>query len=1006
MKSVMKFETSCSRVAFAVALAAAALSAEGRDFPVDAPSSAEIASSAIQEAIDSAFAAGGGRVVVRSGVHRSGTIYLKSNVELHLEHGAVVLGGERPEDYADVDDPRIGVAPERSQKAFLVCLDAKNVSVTGEGTMDGRGVSFYDTAIKPGARFFSKPPIPRPRMVQFFRVSNVRFEGVTLKDSPGWTVWLRECEDIAFTRVKIVGDQRMINNDGIDFDSCRRMRVEDCDITTGDDCLVMRAIRKGTQPAVCEDLIARNCRLSSACQGVRLGCPSDDTIRNALFENCEFRGFNGIMSFHPYHYLRADDEGFCKMADIRFVGWDMECAGSAVFLKVEGGIKLRDFGHVSFKDMKIKANKPITLLGSAESPLRDVRFENITADIAAGEPITMNATERIVFDRFFVSSGPGEPKPFVRKGGASWETNRPAAAGEKKKPEVKASSYGFDPADSTAFLQKALDSGAARVVIDRQSGPWVTRPLYIRGRKNLELVFEPGVELVAKKGEFRAIGDSLLTAGRSSEGLRIVGNGATLRMHMADYMQKPYMRGEWRHALCFTDARNMTIENLNIVDSGGDAIYLGGTPNGACQNVTIRGVVAKGNLRQGISVISAENLLVENCTFENTCGLPPMDGIDFEPNNPSQRLVNCTVRNCVSRGNRGFGWDVAAFNLNSTSRPVSILFDGCVEEDNFGSLRVWCENRDFDCVRGKVEFRNCSFARPKVNKFSFAQNPDYPLALEFKDCRYVPEAGAAATDVPDWKTVNVAPALSGANLTVKAIAKPDFKRAIVHDEKPGEMVELSRFSLRFHCRYVFYADRAREVRFRGRQVVLGNGKVPRSDAPIEITTVAGAAVATMELPGFDETEFSVKVPDAGFYSFYSRCQPSPFLLTASDAPIALDCAPGRVPIINSAGRLYFRTAAGGRPFAVTVGGGTTEMVHARIFAPNGETAWDQDDIDRSFRHVVADPPEGLWTLLLSKPSSKRFEDYKVDLTGIPGHLFLCKEKTWCIPAAADGKVGK
>ena len=421
---LLKTQFRMSVLAAACAMAAARV-AECRDFPVDAPAEGDVSGVAVQRAIDQANAAGGGRVVVRSGVHPCGTIYLKSNVELHLETGAVLLGGERPDDYDDVVDPLTDVTPENSRKAFLACLDATNVSVTGSGVIDGKGVSFYDPVVKPPARFFRKPPIPRPRMVQFFRVSNVRFEGVTLKDSPGWTVWMRECEDVSFCRVKVVGDKRMINNDGIDVDSCRRVSIVDCDISTGDDCVVMRAMRSGGRPAICEGLTVRNCRLSSACQGVRLGCPSDDTIRNARFESCTFKGHNGIMSYHPYHYLRPDDEGYCKMADISFSGWDMDCAGSAIIFKVEGGIRLRDFGHVAFKDMKIRSKNPISLLGTAETPLRDVRFENVALETASGEPVSMNATEKISFERFQVSSGPGEPQPFVRKPGTSWETKRP-----------------------------------------------------------------------------------------------------------------------------------------------------------------------------------------------------------------------------------------------------------------------------------------------------------------------------------------------------------------------------------------------------------------------------------------------------------------------------------------------------------------------------------------------------------------------------------------------------
>ena len=585
--------------------------------------------------------------------------------------------------------------------------------------------------------------------------------------------------------------------------------------------------------------------------------------------------------------------------------------------------------------------------------------------------------------------------PAIRQATEEWLRNGSCAAQcAENGCEVKVSSLGFDPADSTVFLQKALDSGARRVVVDKQAGPWVTRPLLTR-RCDFELVFEPGVEVVAKKGEFMGIGDSLIGM-RGVKGVKIRGNGATLRMYRDDYMNKPYPRGEWRHALAFMNAKDLLIENLRIIDSGGDAIYLGASPNGACENVTIRGVTAIGNLRQGISVISAENLLVENCLFENTCGLPPMDGIDFEPNGSGQRIANCTIRNCTSRGNRGFGWDVAVFNLNSASRPVSVLFDGCVEEDNFGSLRVWCENRDFDCVRGKVVFRNCSFARPKHNKFNFAQNPDFPMQLEFENCRYIPKEGDAATDVPDWRAINVAPVLSGAPLTVKAVKEPDFKRAVVHDSSPGEMVPLSPFSVRSKCRYLFYAERARTVRFRGRQVRIGKGNVPHSNMTFALLDIKDKNLGVVAAPGFEEADFSVDVPAPGFYSLHSQDKQMPFALTASDAPVAINCIAGRVGMINSTGDLFFRPA-GGVPFAITVSGDPSEKVGARLSAPNGETVWEQKEIYRSFRHVVAEPEEGLWTLSVLKPASGRFEDYKLDLTGIPGHLFLCRGKTWQVP---------
>ena len=179
---------------------------------------------AIQRAIDAANAAGGGRVALKAAVYPSGTLYMRDNVELHIPEGAVLLGGETPDEYDDVDDPRIGIRPERTSKVFVAAVGCTNVAITGGGVIDGRGVGFYSGSTNEWGKF-SKPSCQRPRMIEFVKCRNVRFEDITFKDSPGWTCWLRMCEDVVAERVKIHGDQRMINNDGFDIDGCRRVHI-------------------------------------------------------------------------------------------------------------------------------------------------------------------------------------------------------------------------------------------------------------------------------------------------------------------------------------------------------------------------------------------------------------------------------------------------------------------------------------------------------------------------------------------------------------------------------------------------------------------------------------------------------------------------------------------------------------------------------------------------------------------------------------------------------------
>ena len=139
------------KTAILYSVLAAAISLQAKDFIPEAHNGA-----AIQKAIDAASAAGGGRVALERGVvYPSGTIYLKSRVELNVPEGTVILGGVSPADYDDVDDPRIGRNPEKSTKVFIACLDGEDVAITGKGVIDGQGVKFYDVNSILWERFYA-----------------------------------------------------------------------------------------------------------------------------------------------------------------------------------------------------------------------------------------------------------------------------------------------------------------------------------------------------------------------------------------------------------------------------------------------------------------------------------------------------------------------------------------------------------------------------------------------------------------------------------------------------------------------------------------------------------------------------------------------------------------------------------------------------------------------------------------------------------------------------------
>lgn len=251
-----------------------------------------------------------------------------------------------------------------------------------------------------------------------------------------------------------------------------------------------------------------------------------------------------------------------------------------------------------------------------------------------------------------------------------------AAVANGAKEVANAAWWGFNEADSTAALQGAIESGARKVIVPFVGKPWIVTPIKLRS--DLELVFEPGVLVLAKRGEFQGGGDSLFSA-NDAENLTIRGYGATLRMWKSDYQNPPYSKAEWRMGIRLMGCKNVLIEGVRVESSGGDGIYVdGGGARRWGEDITIRNVVCDDHHRQGISIISAQNLLIENSTFSNTGGTPPEAGIDFEPDSSDQRFVNCVVRNCTFENNAGHQILVYLNPMDITSEQVSIRFENCV----------------------------------------------------------------------------------------------------------------------------------------------------------------------------------------------------------------------------------------------------------------------------------------------------------------------------------------
>lgn len=365
--------------------------------------------------------------------------------------------------------------------------------------------------------------------------------------------------------------------------------------------------------------------------------------------------------------------------------------------------------------------------------------------------------------------------------------NNPSTPGNVKSPEAvaevlagkctqaNAAWWGFDETDATDALQAAINSGARRVIVPNMTHDWIVRPITLAGDQ--ELVFEEGVVVTAKREEFKGKGDCLFR-GVDIHNLTIRGYGAIWRMQKVDYLSGMHLKalleaigstkhrddiyeyGEWRHTLALQSCTNVEVLGLTLKDSGGDGICVGKgkIERPFCRNIRIKDVVCDNNLRQGISVVSAEHLSLEHCVFKNTWGTRPSAGIDLEPDLPTYRLREIFIRHCVFQDNYGNGIHIfLGFHAPDDNRPkaagihptedVSVLFENCrVSSDKGGGIRVAGIREDG--AKGLIEFQDCTIEN--VDKFGLeiTHKSADGVQVRFANCTWRNVARRRATEIP------------------------------------------------------------------------------------------------------------------------------------------------------------------------------------------------------------------------------------------------------------------
>lgn len=345
---------------------------------------------AIQAAIDTCHKKGGGRVLLTGGhIYRSGMIILRSNVEFHLETGAVLKGSDNLEDYTrskNFKKPAALSIPtyEKCDYAgeptlyFIYGKDAENISITGFGTIDGNEKIFYGTETKWHIDGSFYPRVP---LIYLENITHLNIHKVTLTGSAFWTTHMVGCNDVLIDGIRIINNLKVANCDGIDPDHCKNVRIVNCHIECADDCIVFKNTSSCVRYGSCEDIIVSNCTLKSTSAAIKFGSESDGLFKNITVQNCTISGTNRGISLQLRDSGSIENVVFSNITiDTRLFSGKHYC-GKAEPVAITAVPRNADttVGHIkniSFRNIYCNCENGILIYGEAPGNIEYIDFDH------------------------------------------------------------------------------------------------------------------------------------------------------------------------------------------------------------------------------------------------------------------------------------------------------------------------------------------------------------------------------------------------------------------------------------------------------------------------------------------------------------------------------------------------------------------------------------------------------------------------------------------------------
>ena len=330
--------------------------AVGDSITVDTP--------AIQRAIDAAAQAGDAQVLVPRG-HRYliGTLELRGGIDFHLD-GELVIS-TNPADYRG--------------DGVITALNAGHLRITGSGKINGRSLEFMTGYETTNEWWLFKEW--RPKLFILTGCTNLEVRDITFGDAPFWGLHLLGCKNVLVDHVTVRNRLDVPNCDGIDPDHCKNVEIRNCDITCGDDAIVVKTTRQTNDYGPSANIVVRDCVLKTQDSGLKIGTETTSDIHDIRFERCKIlTGSRGLT-------IQLRDEGNIynvTFRDIKFVSryhsdpwWGRGEAISFTAIPRTNTTVPGCLSNIVVQNVTGRAENSVRVNGTPARRIHDVRFENV-----------------------------------------------------------------------------------------------------------------------------------------------------------------------------------------------------------------------------------------------------------------------------------------------------------------------------------------------------------------------------------------------------------------------------------------------------------------------------------------------------------------------------------------------------------------------------------------------------------------------------------------------------